>query len=59
MSKITKTAFLRKVKGINLDVNRKVHWAEYKGIKFPVLMSPGQIVNIKKAYEKWTSNKSK
>lgn len=55
MSKITRTAFLRKVKGININVKRQWHWTGYKGVKFPVLMSPGQIVNIEKAYEKWKS----
>jgi hypothetical protein len=62
MSKITQSKFLRKFKDIKLPVGKHYEFASImdggKEVKFPVLMSPGQIVNIKKAYKIWKSKKN-
>ena len=58
MSKITTQRKLRKFAGANISTKRHIEFAEYNGEKFPVLMSPGQVVNIKKAYNKYKQNVS-
>lgn len=61
MSKITKTRFLRKFRDIKLPVGKHLEFATIidkgKEVKFPVSMSPGQIVNIKKAYKRYKASK--
>ena len=57
MGKITKSRYLRNFKGVKLETKRHIEFATIiikgKEEKFPILMSPGQIVNIKKAYCKY------
>ena len=58
MSKITTTKIFRKFNPDKIvDTARHYEYAEYRGVKFPVLMSAGQIMNIKKAYERYVKNK--
>jgi len=59
MSKITIQKRLRKFAGAKIDTKRHYEFADYNGERFPVLMSPGQIVNIKKAYKKYKDEKEK
>lgn len=61
MSKYTFTAVRRKFAfQTKVEPIKKVSvLADYRGKKFPVLVSPGQIINLKKAYKKYEKENSK